>query len=86
MIPSVPALVRIATALRVSPATLLGFAHPPSTRPHKRPALQRLIGLLERADDDTIRAVLTVARVVLHTREKAAQRTKRARPGARVAG
>jgi hypothetical protein len=79
MIPSVPTLVRIATALRVAPDTLLGFSPAPSARPHRRPALQRLIGLLERADDDTMRAVLVVARVVLRTREKTARRGSKAR-------
>ena len=79
MIPSVPSLVRIATALRVPPDTLLGFDPAPAARPRFSPALQRLIGLLERADSDTIRAVLVVARVVLRTREKTARRGSKAR-------
>lgn len=73
MLPSVPSLRRLCRALRVPSDTLLGLssqtvAQLPASEPlHEddRPLMRRLLHLARRMDDDQLRAVITVAQVLL---------------------
>lgn len=62
-LPSVPTLLGIATVLRISPDQLLGWT-PPSERTHPE-AYERILSLLEGADESSLKKAYAVLHAVL---------------------
>ena len=83
MMPSVTTLLKLAKALRVSPDVLLAQATPPTSTPEKRPALRRIVRLLERADDATVGRVLIVVAAMLDGGRRASTTPRKRRASGR---
>jgi transcriptional regulator with XRE-family HTH domain len=70
-VPRLPALLRIAGVLRVTPNFLLGYDDAlPASRLQPPAELRRILGLLARADPAVLRALLGVARVMVRMQER----------------
>lgn len=66
MLPSLPTLFRLAKALHVPVATLVGEAPQPIHRnPERPPAFRRIVALLEGADARALRRAVVVLKAVL---------------------
>lgn len=68
MMPSVPTLVRMASVLRVTPDQLLGWSsRQPKVRP---PEYERILSLLDRADDSSLARAEAVLNALLTVEAK----------------